>query len=750
MKRMLFNATQSEELRVAIVNENKLEDLDFERGNREQRKSNIYKAVVTRVEPSLEAAFVNYGVERHGFLPFKEIAPEYYSKKTRKKDISIRDVIKEGQEIIVQVAKDERGNKGAALTSYLSLAGRYIVLMPNNNDGGGISRRIEGDERTQFKEVLAQLKVTKGMSVIGRTAGIGASVEQIQWDLDYLAQLWKAIEEAANAQEGSFLIYQESNLVVRAIRDYFQSDIEEILIDKQSIYDQAHQFMSHVMPDYANRIKLYDEDTSLFSKFNIENQIESAFLREVQLPSGGSIVIDHTEALVSVDVNSSRSTRGRDIENTAFNTNVEAANELAKQLRLRDIGGLIVIDFIDMENQKNQREVENQLRDAIRQDKARIQLGRISRFGLLELSRQRLRPSLGESINGVCPRCNGTGRVRDIQSTALYILRLIQEEASRDEEQVISVQMPVEVATLILNEKRSTINEIEEKYNNDIVIIPNRYFEIPKFELSRSAKKAGKVSYTAVEPPKEDAFSDLNEAAEERLQPVVKAIVPEAQSNKKGKSNKSIFGFFKNLIAPEEENTPSSEIEAEPVTSSNTEPEEKENARPQRGNRSCNRRSNFRKRNQRDSRVDSSERKTESVEETKATSPLIKSASDSIDTPKLIDPKKSEVGTTNDTPPAATKKKPTRRRSTKLPKLDLDKAGIELIETKADKPKTEEAKADDKPKTRKKASWQKKENTKDDEGQIELVETKAVKKTAATKKPKPIKKTAAKKTAAKD
>ena len=750
MKRMLFNATQSEELRVAIVNENKLEDLDFERGNREQRKSNIYKAVVTRVEPSLEAAFVNYGVERHGFLPFKEIAPEYYSKKTRKKDISIRDVIKEGQEIIVQVAKDERGNKGAALTSYLSLAGRYIVLMPNNNDGGGISRRIEGDERTQFKEVLAQLKVTKGMSVIGRTAGIGASVEQIQWDLDYLAQLWKAIEEAANAQEGSFLIYQESNLVVRAIRDYFQSDIEEILIDKQSIYDQAHQFMSHVMPDYANRIKLYDEDTSLFSKFNIENQIESAFLREVQLPSGGSIVIDHTEALVSVDVNSSRSTRGRDIENTAFNTNVEAANELAKQLRLRDIGGLIVIDFIDMENQKNQREVENQLRDAIRQDKARIQLGRISRFGLLELSRQRLRPSLGESINGVCPRCNGTGRVRDIQSTALYILRLIQEEASRDEEQVISVQMPVEVATLILNEKRSTINEIEEKYNNDIVIIPNRYFEIPKFELSRSAKKAGKVSYTAVEPPKEDAFSDLNEAAEERLQPVVKAIVPEAQSNKKGKSNKSIFGFFKNLIAPEEENTPSSEIEAEPVTSSNTEPEEKENARPQRGNRSRNRRSNFRKRNQRDSRADSNERKTESVEETKATPPLTKYASDSIDTPKLIDSKKSEVGTTNDTPPAATKKKPTRRRSTKLPKLDLDKAGIELIETKADKPKTEEAKADDKPKTRKKASWQKKENTKDDEGQIELVETKAVKKTAATKKPKPIKKTAAKKTAAKD
>ena len=380
MKRMLFNATQSEELRVAIVSDSKLEDLDFERGNREQRKSNIYKAVVTRIEPSLEAAFVNYGVDRHGFLPFKEIAPEYYSKKSRKKDLSIKDVMKEGQEIIVQVSKDERGNKGAALTSYLSLAGRYIVLMPNNKDGGGISRRIEGEERSNFKEVLSQLKVKKGTSVIGRTAGIGASVEQIQWDLDYLNQLWEAIENAANAQEGPFLIYQESNLVIRAIRDYFSEDVAEVLIDRQEIFDQAHQFMSHVMPDYVDRIKLHEDDTSLFSKFNIENQIESAFLREVQLPSGGSIVIDHTEALVSVDVNSSRSTKGRDIENTAFNTNLEAAEELAKQLRLRDIGGLVVVDFIDMEYQKNQRDVENKMRDALKNDKARIQTSKISRF----------------------------------------------------------------------------------------------------------------------------------------------------------------------------------------------------------------------------------------------------------------------------------------------------------------------------------------------------------------------------------
>jgi ribonuclease E len=409
MKRMLFNATQSEELRVAIVNDNKLEDLDFERGNREQRKSNIYKAVITRVEPSLEAAFVNYGVDRHGFLPFKEISPEYYSKKTKKQDVSIRDVIKEGQELIIQVTKEERGNKGAALTSYLSLAGRYIVLMPNNNDGGGISRRIEGDERSSFKEILSEITIKKGMSVIGRTAGIGATVEQIQWDLDYLTQLWDAIENAANAQEGPFLIYQESNLVIRAIRDYFSTDIEEVLIDKKEIYDQALQFMSHVMPTYSERIKFYDEEVSLFTKFNIENQIESAFLREVQLPSGGVIVIDHTEALVSVDVNSSRSTKGRDIESTAYSTNLEAADELAKQLRFRDIGGLIVIDFIDMENPKHQRDVENRIRDALKQDKARIQIGKISRFGLLELSRQRLRPSICESIKFVCTRCQVKG-----------------------------------------------------------------------------------------------------------------------------------------------------------------------------------------------------------------------------------------------------------------------------------------------------------------------------------------------------
>jgi len=561
MKRMLFNATQSEELRVATINENKLEDLDFERGNQEQRKSNIYKAVVTRIEPSLEAAFVNYGVDRHGFLPFKEISPDSYSKKSRKKSISIKDVITEGQELVVQVSKDERGNKGAALTTYLSLAGRYIVLMPNNNDGGGISRRVEGEERTQFKDILSQIKVKKGMSVIGRTAGIGASAEEIQWDLDYLNQLWTAIEGAAKAQSGAFLIYQESNLVVRAIRDYFNTDIEEIIIDKQSIFDQAYQFMSHVMPNYADRIKFYDEETSLFSKYGIESQIESAFLREVQLPSGGAVVIDHTEALVSVDVNSSRSTRGKDIESTAFNTNIEAAIEISKQLRLRDIGGLIVIDFIDMENQKNQRSVENKMRDELKHDKARIQTNKISRFGLLEISRQRLRPSLGESVSGICPRCEGTGRVRDIQSTALSMLRMIEQESNKAKLQSISIQLPIEVATLLLNEKRKDIRDIEIKSECAITVIPNRYFEIPKFHIERSSQNSGKASYKVVEQPLEEDAEKNNkaEAKQEKLEPAVKQIVPTPA----GKKNKSIFGFIKDLIAPSNEAETSKTLEKE-------------------------------------------------------------------------------------------------------------------------------------------------------------------------------------------
>lgn len=748
MKRMLFNATQSEELRVAIVSDSKLEDLDFERGNREQRKSNIYKAVVTRVEPSLEAAFVNYGVDRHGFLPFKEIAPEYYSKKSRKKDLSIKDVINEGQEIIVQVSKDERGNKGAALTSYLSLAGRYIVLMPNNNDGGGISRRIEGEERSAFKEVLSQLTVTKGTSVIGRTAGIGASVEQIQWDLDYLNQLWEAIENAANAQEGPFLIYQESNLVIRAIRDYFSADIEEVLIDKQEIFDQAHQFMSHVMPDYAERVKLYEENISLFSKFNIENQIESAFLREVQLPSGGSIVIDHTEALVSVDVNSSRSTKGRDIENTAFNTNLEAASELAKQMRLRDIGGLVVVDFIDMEHQKNQREVENRMRDALKNDKARIQLGKISRFGLMELSRQRLRPSLGDSINGVCPKCSGTGRVRDIQSTALYMLRLIQDEAAKDENQIVSIQLPVEVATLLLNEKRAAINELEEKTHNDIVIIPNRYFEIPKYLIERTSKKSGKISYTVVEPPVEELANGDEDVEKDKLTPVVKSVMPANSSTKKNKQTKSLLGFFKNLIGSDDSDANHDDRAQVEITSPETvkgNGDQLESINENRANSNSNRRpgrNRSRKpgfnKNQQQRRERGGEDATpqpsviNSKEVAEENIVSIKTPNQRRDKPveRIIEKQQEIVSQVKEkqsdellsTKPDP-KKKPVRKRVAQ-PKVDLEKVGLKLVETSKTAVKEIVKEEATKPKPRKKAAWQQTEVVVKSSEKLQMVETK--------------------------
>src|SRR5512135_2815882 len=424
MKRMLFNATHAEELRVAIVDGQRLVDIDIETAGREQRKSNIYKGVITRVEPSLEACFVDYGEERHGFLPFKEVSRAYFRDGVDVRTASIKEALREGQELIVQVEKEERGNKGAALTTFVSLAGRYLVLMPNNPRGGGVSRRIEGEERNELRDAIGALEVPQGMSVIARTAGIGRSTEELQWDLNYLLQLWHAIEDASRLQSGAFLIYQESSLVIRAIRDYFQPDIGEILIDTEAIYDQAQQFMSHVMPGNVSRVKLYRDDVPLFSRFQIEHQIETAYARQVPLPSGGAIVIDHTEALVSVDVNSARATKGSDIEETAFRTNLEAADEVARQLRLRDLGGLIVIDFIDMESGRNQREVENRLRDSLKYDRARVQLGKISRFGLMELSRQRLRPALAESAYIPCPRCHGIGHIRGTESTALHILRI--------------------------------------------------------------------------------------------------------------------------------------------------------------------------------------------------------------------------------------------------------------------------------------------------------------------------------------
>ncbi len=519
MKRMLFNATQSEELRVAIVDGQKLVDLDIEHAGKEQRKSNIYKGVITRVEPSLEAAFVDYGMERHGFLPFKEISHSYFSEKSQAGRARIQDVIKEGQELIVQVDKDERGNKGAALTTFISLAGRYLVLMPNNPRGGGVSRRIEGEDRNELRDVLAQLEVPKGMSIIARTAGIGRNAEELQWDLNYLTQLWTAVEEASHIQAGAFLIYQEGSLVIRAIRDYFSADINEILIDTPDVYEQAVQFMNHVMPGNVARVKLYQDEVPLFSRFQIEHQIESAFSREVRLPSGGAIVIDHTEALVSVDVNSGRSIKGADIEQTAFNTNIEAAEEVARQLRLRDLGGLVVIDFIDMENPRNQREVENALRDALHADRARVQTGKISRFGLLELSRQRMRPSLGETNHAACPRCSGTGHIRGIESTALHILRITQEEAMKDNSAIIQVQLPVEAATFLLNEKRADIHKIEQRMGVEVILIPNIHMETPNYSITRIkhddvTEETSQASYKMVELPAETAYvRSLNEEA---------------------------------------------------------------------------------------------------------------------------------------------------------------------------------------------------------------------------------------------
>ena len=535
MKRMLFNATQAEELRVAIVDGQKLIDLDIETPGKEQRKSNIYKGVITRIEPSLEAAFVDYGAERHGFLPFKEVARAYFKPGVDVGRARIQDALEDGQELIVQVDKDERGTKGAALTTFISLAGRYLVLMPNNPRGGGVSRRVEGEDRNELREVIDQLPVPQGMSVIGRTAAIGRVTEELTWDLNYLLQLWHAIEGAAKQQSGAFLIYQESSLVIRAIRDYYHQDIGEVLIDTESVYEQAQQFMSHVMPQNVSRIKLYRDDVPLFSRFQIEHQIESAYSRSVNLPSGGSVVFDHTEALVSIDVNSARATRGSDIEETAFRTNLEAAEEIARQLRLRDLGGLIVIDFIDMESGRNQREVENRLRDSLKYDRARVQMGKISRFGLMELSRQRLRPSLGETAHNPCPRCHGTGHIRGTESTALHILRIIQEEAMKENTGAINAQVPVDVATFLLNEKRVDLQLIEARHRVSVMLIPNVHLETPNYTVTRmrhddlNKTEPLPPSYNLVEAPAEEHKSALGgaEPAAPRPEAAVKGITPQ-------------------------------------------------------------------------------------------------------------------------------------------------------------------------------------------------------------------------------
>ena len=530
MKRMLFNATQAEELRVAIVDGQNLLDLDIETLGKEQRKGNIYKGVITRIEPSLEACFVDYGTDRHGFLPFKEVSRSYFQDYEGGR-ARIQEVLKEGMQVIVQVEKDERGNKGAALTTFISLAGRYLVLMPNNPRGGGVSRRIEGEDRQELKDAMAELDVPAGMSLIARTAGIGRSVEELQWDFDYLLKLWRAIEEAGEAHREPYLLFMESSLLIRAIRDYFRPDIGEILVDNEEVHAEISEFMSYVMPNNVGRLKLYQDHTPLFSRFQIEHQIESAFSRSVSLPSGGAIVIDHTEALVSIDVNSARATRGADIEDTAFKTNMEAAEEVARQMRLRDLGGLVVIDFIDMENPKHQRDVENVLRDALKKDRARVQMGKLSRFGLLELSRQRLKPALGESSHVACPRCAGTGVIRGIESTALHVLRIIQEEAMKDNTGEVHAQVPVDVATFLLNEKRAELFAMEERLDVNVVLIPNIHLENPHYEINRiridDVEEDGEPSYKRVAAPEEDESAKpfgSEKAKASRPEPAVKGV----------------------------------------------------------------------------------------------------------------------------------------------------------------------------------------------------------------------------------
>lgn len=536
MKRMLINATQKEELRVAMVDGQRLYDLDIEIPGREQKKANIYKGKVTRVEPSLEAAFIDYGADRHGFLSLKEVAPSCFMGAVPQEGtrVNIKEVLKEGQELLVQIDKEERGNKGAALTTYISLAGRYLVLMPNNPRAGGVSRRIEGDDRAEIREIMAALSIPEGMGLIVRTAGVGKSSEELQWDLDYLLRLWQAIDQAGKERSSPFLVYQESSLIIRAIRDYFRQDIGEILIDDKDVYENARDFMQQVMPHNLRKLRHYEDHVPLFSRYQIESQIETAFQHEVRLPSGGAIVIDRTEALVSIDINSSRATQGGDIEETALNTNLEAADEIARQLRLRDLGGLIVIDFIDMTPTRNQREVENRMRDALKMDRARVQVGRISRFGLLEMSRQRLRPSLGESIQIACPRCKGEGSIRNVESLSLAILRLIEEEAMKETSARIEAQLPIAVATFLLNEKRTAVSAIERRHGTHVVLIPNPDLETPHYEVKRirvdeleAEDSVAALSYQKIKPLEtEDEISAFRKVKVRGEEPAVRGVQP--------------------------------------------------------------------------------------------------------------------------------------------------------------------------------------------------------------------------------
>ncbi|MEI6333433.1 MAG: Rne/Rng family ribonuclease [Methylococcaceae bacterium] len=558
MKRMLINATQAEELRVALVDGQKLYDFDIEVPSKEQKKSNIYKGIITRVEPSLEAAFINYGAEKHGFLPFKEISPLYRQLQEGAEEgrrPAIKDMIKEGQEIIVQIEKEERGNKGAALTTYISLAGTYLVLMPNNPKAGGISRRIEGETRSDLREVMASLEIPDSMGLIVRTAGCGKNAEELQWDLNYLLQLWEAIERSSTEQKAPFLVFQESNVIIRALRDHLRGNIDEILIDNEDSFKLVQDFLKEVMPHFLPKAKLYQDAVPLFSRYQIESQIEVAYCREVSLPSGGSLVIDHTEALTSVDINSARATKGSDIEETALNTNLEACDEIARQLRLRDLGGLFVIDFIDMLSNKNQRTVENHLRDALKIDRARIQTSRISRFGLLEMSRQRMRPSLGDSTQLPCPRCKGQGTIRNVESVALSVLRILEEEAMKKGTEKVIAHLPIECATFLLNEKRHAIEQIEARLKVGIIILPSKHLETPAYDIDRIKEKEfvdDKPSYLQIKA-EDIAIPDFAQQIKPKLE---KAAIKEFMHDSpapvqiKNEAASLIKRFWDKLIGP--------------------------------------------------------------------------------------------------------------------------------------------------------------------------------------------------------
>ena len=585
MKRMLINATQPEELRVALVDGQRLYDLDIEATGREQKKSNIYKCRIVRIEPSLEAAFVDFGAERHGFLPFKEIARTLLKPKNNgdgRSRVNVKEALEVGQEYIVQVEKEERGNKGAALTTFISLAGRYLVLMPNNPRAGGVSRQIEGNDRSDAREAMSTLEIPQGMGLILRTAGVGKSAEELQWDLDYLKMLWDSIKSTSKDKAGPFLIYQESEVIIRAIRDYLRNDIAEIWIDDNDVFHRARDFMEQVMPHNLQKLKLYSGSDPLFSRYQIEGQIETAFSREVQLPSGGVLIIDHTEALTSIDINSARATRGEDIEETAFNTNLEAADEIARQLRLRDMGGLFVIDFIDMAHGRNQREVENRLRDGLKVDRARVQTGRISRFGLLEMSRQRLRPSLGESSHIPCPRCDGQGTIRDIKSLSLAVLRIIQEEAMKELTAKVIAQLPVDAATYLLNEKRQSIREIEQRLDVEIIISPNPVMETPQYQVQRvnlsesDSDTSRKESYKFIEA-KQEKSADISAGEKRRApeKPALTQIMPSQpapsarQSKEKGLVSKLLDKLFNAAEEQESQDVPEKKQEKPRSSQSN-------------------------------------------------------------------------------------------------------------------------------------------------------------------------------------